>query len=98
MGEKNGVMSKLDQILNSINNINDSMSDLVKRTEQIEDWINAKQKFDLKINNGIRSLQQGISRHDGILFKQTNFIEKLILPAMDDIMSMLSELKVKDGQ
>ena len=28
--------------LNSINNINDSMSDLVKRTEQIQDWINAK--------------------------------------------------------
>ena len=98
MNEKNGVMSKLDQILNSINNINDSMSDLVKRTEQIEDWINAKQKFDLKTNNGIRFLQQGISRHDGILFKQTNVIEKLILPAMDDIMSMLSELNVKDGR
>ncbi|CAF4307100.1 unnamed protein product, partial [Rotaria sordida] len=51
-GEQNRIMTKLDQILNSINNINDTIGDLVKRTEQIEDWINAKQKFDLKINNG----------------------------------------------
>ncbi|CAF3825552.1 unnamed protein product [Rotaria sordida] len=97
-GEQNGIMTKLDQILNSINNINDTVGDLVKRTEQIEDWINAKQKFDLKINNGIRSLQHGISRHDGVLFNQTNVIEKLILPAMDDIMALLSVMNVKEGR
>ncbi|CAF1455276.1 unnamed protein product [Rotaria sordida] len=98
VGEQNGIMTKLDQILNSINNINDTIGDLVKRTEHIEDWINAKQKFDLKINNGIRSLQHGISRHDGVLFNQTNVIDKLILPAMDDIMSMLSVMNVKEGR
>ncbi|CAF3706752.1 unnamed protein product [Rotaria sordida] len=97
-GEQNGIMTKLDQILNSINNINDTVGDLVKRTEQIEDWINAKQKFDLKINNGIRSLQHEISRHDGVLFNQTNVIEKLILRAMDDIMAMLSVMNVKEGR
>ncbi|CAF4911148.1 unnamed protein product [Rotaria sp. Silwood1] len=98
VGEQNGIMIKLDQILNSINNINVTIGDLVKRTEQIEDWINAKQKFDLKINNVIRSVQHGISRHDGVLFNKTNVIDKLILPAMDDIMSMLPVMNVKEGR
>ncbi|CAF4476685.1 unnamed protein product [Rotaria sp. Silwood2] len=37
VGEQNGTTTKLDQILNSINNINDAMVDLVKPTEQFED-------------------------------------------------------------
>lgn len=51
MAEQNGIIAKLDLILNSINQTNGVIDDLAKRTERIETWLGDKQKFNAKIDN-----------------------------------------------
>ncbi|CAF4058459.1 unnamed protein product, partial [Rotaria sordida] len=63
-GDATGIMSKLDLILNSMNNINNVIGDLKQRTEQIEEWFNDKRKSNSKTENGIKALQLGNIRHE----------------------------------
>jgi len=98
LGAHNGIMSKLDEILNSINNIYNITDNLSKRIDRIEEWTREKQQFDCTTDKEIKVLQLGKVRLEGELLNQANVIEKLIVPALDDILMLLMELNVKDGR
>ncbi|CAF1615068.1 unnamed protein product [Rotaria magnacalcarata] len=95
---QNGIMTKLDQILNSITKFENTIGDLTKRTEVIEQWITKKEKNDTKIENDIKAAQLSNVRLDGELKHQMKVIEKLFIPVLDDIITVLSELNIKDGR
>ncbi|CAF1224550.1 unnamed protein product [Rotaria magnacalcarata] len=95
---QNGIMIKLDQILNSIHKFESTMGDLTKRTEVIEEWITKKGKNVTKMENDIKAVQLSNVRIDGELKHQVKVIEKLFIPVLDDIITVLSELNIKDGR
>ncbi|CAF3001769.1 unnamed protein product [Rotaria sp. Silwood2] len=97
-GDASGIMSKLDLILNSMNNINNIIGDLKQRTEQIEVWLNDKRKTDSKTENDIKALQLSNIRHEGEVLQHAKLIEKMIFPVLDDMIILLMELNVKDGK
>ncbi|CAF5039699.1 unnamed protein product, partial [Rotaria sp. Silwood1] len=97
-GDASGIMSKLDLILNSMNNINNVIGDLKQRTEQIEVWFNDKRKSDSKTENEIKALQLGNVRHEGELLHHAKLFERMIFPVLDDMITLLLELNVKDGR
>ncbi|CAF4929865.1 unnamed protein product [Rotaria sp. Silwood1] len=98
LNAQNGIMIKLDRILNSINNFEHVIGNLTKRTEAIEEWIDNKKKNDLKKENEIKALQLGNVRVEGELLHQVQVIEKIFLPMLDDILMVLTELNIKDGR
>ena len=95
LGQQNIIISKLDQIHNSIN---DAMSDLMKRAEQIEEWIFVEEKFILGIKDRVTSLLNGNVRYEAELLKQSKILKKCIIPAIEDILSMFIELNAKYGR
>ena len=54
--------------------------------------------IDKKTENEIKTLQLAKVRHEGELLRHANVVEKLILPVLDDILSVLVEVNVKDGR
>ncbi|CAF3613816.1 unnamed protein product [Rotaria socialis] len=94
---QNGIMIKLDQILNSMTKFENTIGDLTKRTEVIEEWITKKEKYDIKIENDIKAAQLANGRLDKELKHQVKVIEKLFIPILDDIITVLTELNIKDG-
>ncbi|CAF3245480.1 unnamed protein product [Rotaria sp. Silwood2] len=65
MKDTNGIISNLDQMLNSMNNINNAIGDLSQLTEQIEKWFTDKQKTYSKTENETKALQLSNIRHEG---------------------------------
>ncbi|CAM4984101.1 unnamed protein product [Rotaria socialis] len=75
-----------------------TIGDLTKRTEVIEEWITKKEKNDIKIENDIKAAQLTNGRLDKELKHQVKVIEKLFIPILDDIITVLTELNIKDGR
>ncbi|CAF4684482.1 unnamed protein product, partial [Rotaria socialis] len=55
-----------------------------------------KEKNDTKIENDIKAAQLSNGRLDGELKHQVKVIEQLFIPVLDDIMTVLTELNIKD--
>lgn len=98
MVEHNGIVSKLDQILDSMHNINNVIGDLNKRTDKIEDWLSNKKKFDSQMDNDMKAQKLNSVRLEGELKQQGKIIETIIMPILDDMMTLLLELNVKNGR
>ncbi|CAF3075206.1 unnamed protein product [Rotaria sp. Silwood2] len=97
LNAQNGIMIKLDRILNSINHFEHVIGNLTKPTEAIEEWTDNKKKNDSEKENEIKALQRGNVRVEGELRHQMQVIEKIFLPVLDDIFMILTELNIKDG-
>ena len=96
--DRNEILSKLDQILNAISNINNAVGNLTKRTAKIEEGLDVLRKSDKKTDNEIKALKLSNSRHDGELAQQEKIIGKMVLPALDDMITFLQEFNVKGGR
>ncbi|CAF0927746.1 unnamed protein product [Didymodactylos carnosus] len=100
----NSILLKLDVINKCMNNLNDNIEILARKTEQFEKFMADKIESDIQFDERIQALEMNkatidtnVKQQHRISTRHENMFMKLVLPILDEVMKFTASLNRDNG-